>query len=395
MSDSYTEVSSQSWFSRIGQSIKGILFGLILFIVAFPVLFWNEGRAINTQKSLEEGAAAVISIEAQPVNPQNEGKLVHLSGQATTTDELGDPQFNIKTQAISLSRNVQIFQWQEHTESKTEKEVGGSTKTTKTYTYSKEWSSNLKHSSSFKHPQGHENPTHVPYQANSWYAQSVTVGDFALNNTLIKEISHSNPVNLSNENLPNGSQAVLSGGEIYLGDPNSPQVGDLRISFHEVKPQLVSIVAAQYGHSFTNYMTSMDETIQLLTAGEATAKQMFDSELDKNTLLTWGLRVLGFFIMFIGLTLILKPLSVLGDVVPFIGNLIEGGAGLISGIIAFILTLITIAIAWVFYRPIVAIILIGIIVGSLFLLKKKVKTKKSAAMAPGAASPPPPPPPPA
>jgi len=392
MSDSYTEVSNQSWFSRIGQSIKGIFFGLILFIVAFPVLFWNEGRAIDTQKSLEEGAAAVVSIEAQPVNAQNEGKLIHLSGQATTSDVLEDTQFNIKTQAIKLSREVQIFQWQEHTESKTEKEMGGSTKTTKTYTYSKGWSSYLKSSSSFKHPQGHENPTHMPYQGTSWYAKSVTVGDFALNHTLIKEINTSNQVVLSTDNLPTGSEAILSDGEVYIGDPNTPQVGDLRISFHEVKPQLVSIIAAQSGQSFTNYMTSRGKAIQLLSEGQVTAKQMFDSELDKNTLLTWGLRLLGFFIMFIGLTLILKPLSVLGDVVPFIGNLIEGGAGLISGIISFILTLITIAIAWVVYRPIVAAVLIGLVVGAVYLLKKKVKTKEAIVTPTSSASPPPPPP---
>ncbi|MCP3849612.1 MAG: hypothetical protein GY694_05160 [Gammaproteobacteria bacterium] len=395
MSDSYTEVSSQSWFSRIGQSIKGIFFGLILFVVAFPVLFWNEGRAINTQKSLEEGAAAVVSIEAQPVHTQNEGKLVHLSGQANTTDTLEDTQFNIKTQAIKLSREVKIFQWQEHTESKTEKEMGGSTKTTKTYTYSKGWSSYLKSSSSFKHPQGHENPTHIPFQESNWHAKSVSVGDFALNHALIKEINGSNQVKLSNDNLPSGSKATLIDGEIYIGDPNEPQVGDLRITFHEVKPQPVSIIAAQSGHSFTNYMTSTGKAIQLLNVGKVTARQMFDSELDKNTLLTWGLRVLGFFIMFIGLTLILKPLSVLGDVVPFIGNLIEGGAGLVSGIISFILTLITVAIAWVVYRPIVAVVLIGVVLGTFYLLKKKVKTNKAMGSSARPASPPPPPPPPA
>ena len=44
MSDSFTEVSSQNIFQRFGSSIKNILFGIILFILAFPVLWWN-GRS--------------------------------------------------------------------------------------------------------------------------------------------------------------------------------------------------------------------------------------------------------------------------------------------------------------------------------------------------------------
>ncbi len=53
--DSFTEVSSQGWFSRIGDSIKGILFGIFLFIAAFPLLWWNEGRSVERYNSLKEG----------------------------------------------------------------------------------------------------------------------------------------------------------------------------------------------------------------------------------------------------------------------------------------------------------------------------------------------------
>ncbi len=396
MSDSFTHVTSQSWFSRIGDSIKGIFFGLILFVAAFPFLFWNEGRAIETEKSLEEGAAAVVSIQAQAVIPANEGKLVHLTDLATTSEQLQDVQFNIKVQAISLLRTVQVYQWKESSESKTEKEMGGSTKTTTTYNYSKVWSSRLVSSSSFRHEEGHKNPTHMPYQGNSWYAGSVTMGDFSLNPALIREINNSQRIVLSDKNLPENSNAVLVDGEVYIGTPESPQIGDVRINFSEVKPQLVSIVAAQYGNSFTSFITSYGQSIQLLTTGTVSAVEMFKSELSKNTLLTWGLRFLGFILMVIGLSLILRPLSVLGDVVPFIGNILEIGTGLVSGIISFILTLLTIAIAWIFYRPIVAIVLISVVIGTLYYLKRKVKTKKlenvEMAGVSSVGKPPPPPP---
>ena len=107
MADSYTEVSQKSWFGRIGESFKGILFGIVLFIGAIVLLFWNEGRAIKTLSSLEEGEKAVISIQAESVNNANEGKLVHLTGLATTEETLTDDQFSVSAKAIKLKRKVE------------------------------------------------------------------------------------------------------------------------------------------------------------------------------------------------------------------------------------------------------------------------------------------------
>ena len=45
--DTFNEITSESWLSRIGGAIKGVVIGLVLFIAAFPFLFWNEGRAVK------------------------------------------------------------------------------------------------------------------------------------------------------------------------------------------------------------------------------------------------------------------------------------------------------------------------------------------------------------
>jgi len=401
MSDSYTHVTNESWTSRLGGSFKGIIFGLFLFVAAFPLLFWNEGRAIQTEKSLEEGAASVISIDSQSIVPVNEGKLVHLSDMATTEEELQDTQFKVKLQAINLQREVLVYQWQEHSESTTEKEMGGGTKTTTRYTYSKIWSSALISSSSFKHPQGHTNPGQKTYQNKQWYANTVTIGKFKLNSSLIHDISGADIIPLTENNIPSSVSATISADEIFVGNNlNEPIIGDTRIRFSAVKPKQVSIIAKQTNNSFTPYKTSVGNTIQLLTLGQISAQEMFADELSKNTFITWGLRFLGFMVMMIGLSLVLKPLSVLGDVIPFIGNIIEFGTGLLSAIIAFSLSLITIAIAWFFYRPILTIGLISIVVGIVYLLKKKInKSVNSTNKQPpviennhSSSKPPPPPP---
>ena len=56
-----TEVTEESWFSRLGGAFKGILTGIVLFILAIPLLFWNEGRAVRRAAALKQGAASVVS----------------------------------------------------------------------------------------------------------------------------------------------------------------------------------------------------------------------------------------------------------------------------------------------------------------------------------------------
>src|SRR5687768_4768732 len=125
MSDRFVEVSSQGWLSRIIASIVGVVFGVGMFIAGFPVLWWNEGRAVRTARSLEEGAGAVVPVSPARVDPANEGKLVHLSGRATTSEILADPLFKVSANALRLRREVQMYQWTESSSTETRERLGG------------------------------------------------------------------------------------------------------------------------------------------------------------------------------------------------------------------------------------------------------------------------------
>lgn len=100
--DRHTLVTRQSWGSRLGNSLKGVIVGLILFLLAFPLLFWNEGRAVRQKRALEEGAAAVTSVASERVESANEGQLIHLSGVATVSETLSDAQFEVAVTALRL-----------------------------------------------------------------------------------------------------------------------------------------------------------------------------------------------------------------------------------------------------------------------------------------------------
>ena len=65
---------------------------------------------------------------------------------------------------------------------------------------------------------------------------------------------------------------------------------------------------------------------------------------------TWLLRFLGFFLMFWGLKAVVKPLSVLADALPFLGNLVASGTGAIAFLGVLALSPLTVAVAWLYYR---------------------------------------------
>jgi hypothetical protein len=113
----------------------------------------------------------------------------------------------------------------------------------------------------------------------------------------------------------------------------------------------------------------------MLDKGTLTADQMFSSAESANVARTWIVRFLGFLCMLIGFGMIFKPLSVVADVVPFIGSIVGMGTGIVAFALSAPLSLITIAVAWIVYRPILGVILlvvgIGVFVGIFTMAKKK------------------------
>ena len=364
MSDQVQEVSSQGWLSRIGESIKGLLFGGVLFLASFPLLWWNEGRAVQTYKSLQEGRGAVVSVQAEKVDAANEGRLVHLSGLATTQETLTDPLFAMTAQAIRLNRKAETFQWAEEKKSEKRKKLGGGEETINTYSYSKQWSEKAITSSDFKEPSGHANPESLPYASESWQAQEVKVGSFQLSESLTRDIRRAVELPFTQaglDALPGEvkAKAKLQGAMLYLGaDPSTPRVGDVRISFNKVPPADVSVVARQLGSRLGPYQTKAGDSLELLEAGVVAADVMFKSAERANTVLTWGLRLVGYLVMMFGVLLLLRPIRVVADVVPFFGTLVGMGLGLIAFAVATPLTLLTVAMAWIAHRPALGVSLV-------------------------------------
>jgi len=401
MADQYVEVTTESWGKRLGDSIKGIFFGVLLLILGIVLLFWNEGRAVKRTKTLKEGAGAVVSIAAAPLDPAHESHLVHFSGEATTAQTLADPEFGRQVRALKLVRDVEMYQWVEEEETEQKKKTGGGTETKTTYTYDTEWSSDPVDSDDFRHPEGHTNPP-FEFDDRQWVAGTIEVGAFRLSEPFKSQLTRSEKIELTEEDLATVSPALagrllLAGGSFYLGEsPDRPQVGDLRIHFRVVNPAVVTVVGQQQGNQLVSYQTQVGGTISLLEYGTLTAEVMFEKAQAANVLWTWLLRLGGFLLTFIGLAMILRPLSVVADVLPFVGNLVEKGTGLIAFVAACLVSVVTIAVGWIFYRPLLGIgllvVAVCLVVWLVMLGRKRKAAAPAAAPPPPAAAPPPPPP---
>lgn len=400
-----TEVQTESYFSRLGNSFKGIGGGLLLFLIAFPLLFWNEGRAVKRAKALETGAGAVVSVQADKVDPANEGKLVHVTAKADTKDVLTDPLFKISSTAIRLERRVEMYQWKQNESSKTEKQLGGGTKKTTVYTYEKVWSDKPVNSAYFKEA-GHENPG-FPFESEKLRANHVTLGDFLLNDSLVDRLGDSRKLPVpADYKLPAALSGKSDAAYVYVSRKSSapsqvsqeqpadnagdavltePAIGDLRISWYAVVPHEVSIVARQTGKTFSAYPVG-SESILLIADSVQSAEAMFQSSQSANSAMTWFLRIAGLVMMYVGLSCVLRPLSVLMDVIPFLGDLIGAGISLISFLIALPCTLVTIAVAWIYYRPLLGIGLLVVAAALIvFLFRKKAESHKRRIAADAAA----------
>ncbi|MEO1528374.1 MAG: TMEM43 family protein [Planctomycetota bacterium] len=426
-----THVTEESWFGRIGGAIKGILVGGLLTIVSVPVLFWNEGRAVRTAKGLKEGAKVVIDIKPEEVNSANEGKFVHTVGETATDEILRDEEFSVEYNGVRLKRHVEMFQWHEDVDRKKKKKMGGGTKTVTTYSYYKDWSSRTIASSEFDEPSTHVNPSDMLFAERSKQAKKVMLGGFRLSDSLVGMIRSSEPLELTEANVPTpylnaatirhdgpknaarlylarasvgktGAEAASESedfGNDLPANPNrpelvdleaestelpddgpigttEPQIGDVRIWFTATPVTTVSLLSQQSGDSFQPYETEYNTSINVLREGTFTADEMIAQQEAANRTLTWVLRFVGALVMFFGLMLILRPLAVVADVLPFAGSIVGFGSAIVAGLLTIAGSMTVIGIAWVFYRPVLGVSLLVIAGVALFLLLRRKNATK-------------------
>jgi hypothetical protein len=398
------DVTTTGWGGRIGKAIVGIPVGIILFLVSFVVIFWNEGRAVHRAEALEEGKANCVEVaDVSKVNPENNGKLVHMTGEAATGETIKDPVFNVSAPALKLTRSAEIYQWVERSESKTERK-GTQDVTTTYYYHDKKWVKEPVDSSKFHSDDGGntdeviKNVGTLPYKDDVVRAKDAHIGGYKLTDHQVDQMGAGEQLPVTTEmeaTLPDklkGKVKAGQDGDYYqprAGDDTTkrtkddpsldPQIGDVRYSFHVVKPATISLVYKQNGDTFEPYTAKSGSVLDLLVLGQKSAQEMFAAEEQANVTMTWILRLVGLVMMAAGIFLVLNPIAAFVDILPVFRQMASAVIGLFAILVALPLTLITIAIGWLFYRPLLGIGLLVVafaLLGGAFYFVRKVRASK-------------------
>lgn len=377
----YQEVTKTSYGSRLGNSLKGILTGLVLLVAAIVLLWWNEGRAVKVSKMLKAAETECVDVASvDSVDPALEGKLIHATAVAKTDEVLTDPDYGLSVNAIRLERDVEYYQWVEHSSSETKDKIGGGQETTTTYTYSKEWVSGPVDSGSFKDPdyQG-SNYVRTTVPENTVTAQKVDFGAYVLPQAMVGAIPAGTAVNVP-DSVANGVDIFVQGNTVYYGEnPQTPSVGDVRVSFSEADGGVASILGQVKGNTFESFKHKNGKSLMVLRMGEHSQEEMFESEKASNKFILWLVRILGVILMISALRMMFDILVAILKVLPFLGNIAQVGVNLVTGVVGFILSLVVIMIAWVAYRPLLAVALAVVIVALVCFLISKSKKAPAAA----------------
>lgn len=368
-------------------SVMAIPIGILMFLISFWVLFKNEGLP-NMGKIADSQSAEVSADEAG-----HDGEFISVTGELDSGSMLGDPEYLTPGNYINLSRDVEMYAWVEHTHSETVDKVGGGTETITTYTYEMEWTSSPR-TSGFEDPYYNNPPMQI--QSQSWSGDSANIGvwEIDVEDARWPGGETLNPGSLSL--IGQAARGTVSGNHVYLGygGPGSPGIGDHRISFRALSPgATVTGFGEASGSNLVAYNYEDNKTFLRVLNGDRA--EAIETLLFEAAALKWGLRILGFLLMWIGMQMVFSPLHAVAGILPFLKKGTKFLIALITFPIAATLTFLTIVISAILHSVVALVVVFALTAGIMGFLWKN-RSKEGAGTPAAAAAPftPPPVPPP-
>ncbi|CAD7970066.1 unnamed protein product [Amoebophrya sp. A25] len=247
--------------------------GFLLFLFAFPLLWGNESRQAKMWRLFGRARKIVVSDVAK-CDDNNDRRLVHVPGVTSTEDVLKDKEgfgITLNGGCLALTREVEMYQWEEKSESKSQDDNYGGKDTTTTYYYRCVWKSCAIDSSSFQEKAGHENPKFPSEFSGSFdednsgvlYAPKVSLKDFRVPKPLLTRLvtaTKSKPVVVPGEGArkaagrtwyTTSSLDSAEKGEWLCTDTSAePQVGALRVRYTKTECGPCTVLGVQSQNSF-------------------------------------------------------------------------------------------------------------------------------------------------
>lgn len=374
MADQIVTTTTTGFGKRILNSIIGIPLGLIMIVVGIGLLYWNEG-SFDLAKLAGQAIEFSSTAEA-PANSQD--KLVAVTGSVTSTEQLGDT-FLKPGSYLALNRNVEVYAWTEKSESKSQDRLGGSGETTTTTTYTKQWVSEAPQHESFKVKEGHANiPKAVPNA--SLKVGLAKIGGYGVDIANL-ELPEAAELPVNSDSAITADGFVLAGdGSLYKGaNYAEPSIGDMRIKYFTVTNPYPGVVLGKItSGSISTFTDSENHSLLRLFSGnkDSAIKQLHSEYITK----LWLFRALGFFLIFIGLTMLLGPITALAHFLPTLGHITGAVIGTIAFPVALLLTGVTILVSKIAHNPIALGVSLAVTLGAIiwFIRKRGAKVAQPA-----------------
>lgn len=348
--------------------LGSILVGIILIIAGTILLWWNEGNNVKNIKTITEVSKKVIEVDSSTINPENNGKLISTNGDLIVEDKkVYDNIFGIGTKSAKVKRVVEVYQWEE------EKSTDSNNNTT--YKYNKKWNEELIDSDFFNNKL-YKNPEKLAYETESFIASKVKLGEYSLSSEQINSLPANIEVDISNVVTSNNGYKVVGNYITNADDYNSPEIGDIRISWKYNGWNKATVLAVQDNNTFLSYTSEVGKKVNEVNEGILTSSEMIKIMQNNNNTLKWVLRLLGTILIFIGYLAFISPITKLASFIPVLGNIIGSTIALIAFLVSLTQSVLVIAIAWIRFRPILGICMLvisGLLITQIIRVTKKNK----------------------
>ncbi|AOP34808.1 hypothetical protein A0128_13680 [Leptospira tipperaryensis] len=336
--DGMSSTEGVGFLSQMGNSFKSILTGVVLLPVSFIIIYNVE--------TCEQASAALKN--AAPAGSAKEGQPSYITGTLKASPLSGN--FVKSGSYISYSVSSEVYAWDE--EVKTE---GSGSNKKEVRNCVLEWTSSPENPSSFKLSGCRSKAFHrksVKDESDSASGGSVLVDgkSYSVN---LSDVDFTSQVSSrdANEDEINKNGFVLGEGYLFsskaCADEEKEGCERVKVSVTPIPEGEMTFIGDIKGTKVGKFVSEEGNKFLNASVG-GFSETMKDIQSDDNTM-KWVGRFIGFFAMFSSFTLMAGPLTSLLSFIPFVGDLGGGLIKVVLGVIAFVLTAITILLVKFWY----------------------------------------------
>ncbi len=281
-------IDARAWPRRLA--------GAVLVLIALLLLGLTEHT--DRLRAMGEDALGgfVLTGDAAKPGPASDGQLVLAVGAPEVVQPALDPQFNVSVNAPALLRKVEMFQWQET-------DYGGRRN------YEQEWFDHPVDSSKFGDPATHANPGAFPIGPARFDSPEVRVAGFKLDPALVASLAGVENVSPDLSRLPPNMAAtfqVRDGTLLSGSNPDHPQIGDLRISWMQIDPAQISVLARNRGGTLVQASDASGRPLAQVQIGRRSLTDIL-TDAPQPPHFKWARRLLAVLLAWLGVALLLPP----------------------------------------------------------------------------------------